>query len=1470
MSMAYQVMQFLLVGGALVSGGFFWGRRAGSKTAAAGARQVAGGAGFRQDKSFQDGFRAGHLQGWRDATTRGSAEGAGSGAAPQEASQVAPGELGQDGFVFHPQTIDSLSDTSHSGSPLVSELDRPWIPLTGPIRQHAPAAPPSRAAQSSALAPPSHETTLPPQPSAAPKRFVPPQAPQWSTPQESAEERQARKDKRDQQNINITLYVASLLLVAAGALFLGTNLPTLLKFLGVCGITALFYSAGLVLHGRVPRLRPAAVAFAGTGLALIPVVGLALYNFALQDGPIAWLATSMLGLVAYSFAAVRLESRVLAYVSLTFVVSSTWSGVSVLGGALVWYFTAMIGLAVLLTALTALRPRWLPPLYLRPLMQLHPLVVPAVAVSVTVVPLLFTKAEYSLVMFLCGLYLATVAATPGRFRLLNFYGARAALTAAGVVGVWQWTDRPSTVALLAAGLLALQAVGVSFARRWMTRWLGGHPGRWSKDAAVTFAAQLLASWAWVIWSHFEAGNGRSALSFWLPLLATLLIGMALAVRLRGLAEWMPAATITAAASLGQILGAWQLSGFLMVTGLFWLVRAKRPGTGRPYFVLAARIAGTLVVPLAAFALMDGSSHRVVGALLALNFALVVQQLLSAGLLRDGIPTLAPNLTLAGSTGAGLMALIAMPFYDETPGNAVTGTAALVQLGAAVFIGWILLLDRTMRDGGSGARGEQWSPTVGELLPPGVSLVVVPLAFGTVSLASGNLTLLLAAAYFIVGAGSLSAGAHRWVYWWLARASLTVLALTGFEQLREVTGPLIVADQVITSPLIALLVLAPQLVFPLAAARCSTQPALQAGAIAADVTVVLGLQSVAVMLLGRSMDNPGWPGTVAIPVLALGATCSGFVLRGYPLASSLAPLAFVFVLVVRGGELLDLELVLAIYSVYSAAMVIKAEAIWTKGAHFLGMRVLSAALVVVVAYDISRSALAVSVSLALVLAAQHALGWLVTNRPWQVPFQRATLWVTLGAQALLPFQEILSGRLSSSQDAGSLRWVVLLELGLLLASALFASRFFNARGSLYLTVYATVFGVLALGPSLQSGAQREQEGVFLASPVLTHNSVALMLLALALAGTASGIFVRRRPVGAGEAGRNRASEGSAQVRPNIENPLWLVASGAPALTAFVVSPSAEDWITGLCILVLSIVCFVASHLERLAVLYPPAAVAALAGATMIAFGLVSIGDDPWRTYLPWAAGCGVAAAAMYLARWIGSRRLAADPLRRCSLAGGGIAGFAFVAALGLGEDATAGMAAALVAAVSIACWLEAPARLRRVTAELGALAVTASLQRAVLFTGGPGQGPDPFWSAQWFVVLAALLAVPRYIAGQTGPARVILGAGAALLSVSGIAIVFGGAPGQQLWVLILLVILLFTAAALNERLFVWWGAAGVTLCLMWAMRQYTFALLALIGVALIIFAVWRLNRTKTPDSDAAHPPLPSGTRERALHGQGPVE
>jgi hypothetical protein len=127
-----------------------------------------------------------------------------------------------------------------------------------------------------------------------------------------------------------------------------------------------------------------------------------------------------------------------------------------------------------------------------------------------------------------------------------------------------------------------------------------------------------------------------------------------------------------------------------------------------------------------------------------------------------------------------------------------------------------------------------------------------------------------------------------------------------------------------------------------------------------------------------------------------------------------------------------------------------------------------------------------------------------------------------------------------------------------------------------------------------------------------------------------------------------------------------------------------------------------------------------------------------------------------------------------------------------------------------------------------------------------------------VVLGACLGALRYTSGQRTAGRTMLGAAAGLLSLSGLGVVFGGTGGQQLWVLVLFAALLLAGLGLGDRLFVWWGAAGVAACVLWAMRQYTFALLALIAVGLIVFAVWRLNRgtaTETPEAQDPGQPTP---------------
>ncbi|MCU1434257.1 MAG: hypothetical protein JWR71_982 [Pseudarthrobacter sp.] len=1310
--------------------------------------------------------------------------------------------------------------------------------------------------------------------------LVPPQAPAASfrSYPETPAQRQARREKRDRQNINITLYVASLLLVAAAALFIGTSLPPTMRFAGVCTVTALFYGAGFVLHTRVPRLRPAAVAFTGTGLAMIPVAGLALYNFALPDGPIAWLLTSLIGTVAYVAAAVRLESRVLVYLSLTFVASTAFSGVSILGGALVWYFAALIGVAVVLTCLALGRPGWLPPVYVRPLMVLHPYVVPAVAVAATCVPLYLDKAEYALIIALCGIYFALMAVVPGPLGLRNFYAARAALTVAAAVAIWDLTGRGSDALLAGCVLLAVQALGLALlSDRLNARFpeaaqrlqapagsgsdpgtgaakaggsgsgpgtatgagtstgTGSVRGRWPADASVTFVLQLAAAAAYGIAEatsgFFRSLTGQSSLQvdgpvpLWVPVLLALVTGMVLAARWPGRTEWPPPAALVLAGLASPSIGAWPFAVMLFLGAAYWAARgAFALGAFRGRLVLGARVALTLAVPVTVAAVIDHGPARTEAAAFALLVALVCQQLLTAFLQRSGVKTVAPEATLGAFAGAGALVLIGLPFLETSPAHELTFVALLIQLTAALAIG-ALLVPRPAAD-------KDWSATVWEAMPLAMSLVAAAVAFRSVSQGAGNVVLILVVAYLAITAVQLPLRQHRWTYWWFARAGATVLALTAFHQLQDEAGPVIIADEAVRPATVLVTILALQVGLPLLATARRRAPRW----ILADAGAVLLMQLVATASLAQSWAT-GWQATSAAVLTALGAGASGYFLRSKTGAGWLAPVAFGSLLAFSDGDLLNVELILGIFAVYAAVMVVAEPERLRKGWYFVAARVLTAALAVVLSYDISASPTVVSLTFAVVLAAQHAVRWAMRARLAEVPFQQAAVWITLAGQALLPLVYVAgrgSARLQAGDDGG--RWVVLLELLMLLASAVVARKSFGARGALYFTVYAGLFGVLSLGPLVTFG------GTYLAMAILSHTGTAVVLLTVALLAVAAGILRRRLNVGTEDS----------------EHWLWLVTAGSFAVAGLVLAPLAENWVTGAAVLVLSAVFFAASHVEGQPLLYPPAAVAALSGAMALAAEAIPDQTGVWGNFLPWLAGAGSAAIVLYAVRLVRRTPLQSDPVRRWSLAGAAFVAVILVAMAGIPHDQTSWTAAAVLAAAVAIAHHEAPVRARRVVLEAGALVLTAAVQRAAIFVlDGPGRLssrefgdlPDPFWVVQWYVLLAAVLGGLRYFSGDRSAGRILVGAAALLLSFSGLGVVFGGTGVQQLWILVLFAALLVAGLVVGERPFVWWGAAGVAACILWAMRNYTFVLLALVAVGLIVFAVWRLNRTSAAAPEA---------------------
>ena len=1370
----------------LLAGAFLAGTHRG-RTRERRRREAVGGA------AFAAGFRAGHLEGWRDCQAARELA-AKPVLSPREAPQPSAGP-----------------DMPAPPAPAAQQAARPEVqPAVRPRPGGARANHPVPAARYAPHAP--HEQ-LRPQPARPPARPA--------APQESAAARAARKEKRDRQNINITLYVASLLLVAAGALFVGTSLPELLRFAGVLAITALFYAGGLVLHATAPRLRPAAVAFAGTGLALIPVAGLALYSFLLHDGPAAWLVTSFIGTVAYVAAAVRMDSKVLAYLSLTFVVSTAWSGISVLGGALTWYFASLIGVAVLLALLALTRPRWMPPVFLKPLMDLHPFVVPSVAVAVTFVPLLLGAGGYALIMFLCGAYFALMAAVPrSRFRVAQYYGGRVSLTVAAAAGTWAASGSLPWALLAGVTLAALQSVLLATGLKVVPAALLGSAVRRRTDALGTFGLQLLLALLWGAATLFPAAvDPTGDVPVWVPLLLALLTGMALAVGLAGLAEWAPVAALMLAAAFGDRAGGWTPAGLLLLVALFWVLRALPPLENlRQHFVLAARIAGTLAVPAVVAAVTGGGadSELVLSAFLV---ALVVQQLATAALVRTGVPPLAPDASLAAFTLAAVPALAALAVLDGTAGKTLAGAAVVLQLLTSLGIGWL----RT----GEAAAGSPWRSGIRGLVPLGMAAALIGLSFEGVSLRTGNISLALTVLYLAGTALRCGALQQRWSYWWMARGTGTVLILTGFQQLRQETGPLLPGGEELAGASLAVLVLGLQLAFPLLAEVRGRAP----HGVMADAAAVLVLQAAALAVLTASglqtRTSWGWQLTAACVVMALSAAAVGFVLRARPRAAVVAPAMLAVLLLARAGSALDVELVLGIFAAFSAVMVAAAISRPAKGGYFASARVLTLALALVLSYDATVSATAVAVTAGLGLAAQHVVRWLMRHRLIDIPFQQAAVWITLASQAALPL-----GYLAAAPDDGG-RWVILLHSALLLASAAVASRVFAARGAAYLTVYAAVVGTVALGPLVQPTGGLPAGG-FVDAPVLGHDGVVVALLVLSLAATAAGLLFRRK------------------ARADVERWLWLAASGAFVATALLLAPYAGDGLAGASVLVLAVACFAASHLERWPALYVPAVAAVLAGATLGASGLLEAVPGAWGSYLPWLAGCAPAAAALYAVRRLRRDALAADPVRRWSLAAAAILGVGLASAAGLLWDATTWTGAALVGATAAACCAEVPAAARRAGAELGLFATTSAVQRAVLFTG-PGAGSDwraAFWTLQWYVVLAAVLGGLRLVSGSRTAGRVLLSGGAGLLTLSGLGVIFSGDAGQQLWVLALMAVLLMAGLAFGERLFVWWGAAGVALCILWALRQYTFALLALIAAALIVLAVWRLNRSKPAAAEPA--------------------
>jgi hypothetical protein len=218
----------------------------------------------------------------------------------------------------------------------------------------------------------------------------------------------AEKAKQSLRNLNFILYTASFLLVAAGALFVSSTSSAMIKLIGVCLIITVFYAAGYLIYTKVKRLRPAGLAFLGTGLALIPFAGFALQEFAHLTPATSWLITSAVGLVAYFAATILLQSQLVSYLTMAFVLSLVGSTTASGTSALVWQFVAMIGVSLLASVIAYFKPKLLPAIFSQPIERTGQLVTPVMLVASLLVFDQLRLTDYEVVFAVATLHYVVV------------------------------------------------------------------------------------------------------------------------------------------------------------------------------------------------------------------------------------------------------------------------------------------------------------------------------------------------------------------------------------------------------------------------------------------------------------------------------------------------------------------------------------------------------------------------------------------------------------------------------------------------------------------------------------------------------------------------------------------------------------------------------------------------------------------------------------------------------------------------------------------------------------------------------------------------------------------------------------------------------------------------------------------------------------------------------------------------------
>ncbi len=192
-------------------------------------------------------------------------------------------------------------------------------------------------------------------------RKTPAQVYPVSTPESQLFAREERKAQTKLDNASLLLYLGAFLFVASAGLFVVfAGIPGELRSFIVAATVLIMYGGGLYLFHNNQKLKQAGLAFAGIGIALAPLFGLAVYKYIFDqsNGAEVWFGTSILCLVMYLHALFSLRRTLINYIFILTFLSLFESAVSIIDVPIYYFGWALAAVGLICLAISKFKNVW--------------------------------------------------------------------------------------------------------------------------------------------------------------------------------------------------------------------------------------------------------------------------------------------------------------------------------------------------------------------------------------------------------------------------------------------------------------------------------------------------------------------------------------------------------------------------------------------------------------------------------------------------------------------------------------------------------------------------------------------------------------------------------------------------------------------------------------------------------------------------------------------------------------------------------------------------------------------------------------------------------------------------------------------------------------------------------------------------------------------------------------------------------